>query len=109
MRSVVRIAAAAALWLSTAAVASAHHLWLEVDGQGAKIYFGEFGENLREASPGALDKLQPQAKAVSASGERPSRSRRRPTALRSRASSRRPTASSPRMAAIPRSNVTATA
>jgi hypothetical protein len=71
MKSFVRIAAAAALWLSTAAVASAHHLWLEVDGQGARIYFGEFGENLREASPGALDKLQPQAKVVSAAGERP--------------------------------------
>ena len=76
MRSLIRIATAAvALWLSTVAIASAHHIWLEVDGQNARIYFGEFGENLREASPGALDKLQPQAKAVSASGERSSRSR----------------------------------
>jgi hypothetical protein len=71
MRSIARIAAAAALWLATTGIASAHHLWLEVDGQGARIYFGEFGENLREASPGALDRLQPQAKVVSASGERP--------------------------------------
>ena len=54
---------AAALSLALTAPASAHHLWLEVDGQGAKIYFGEFGENLREASPGALDKLEPKAKA----------------------------------------------
>jgi uncharacterized GH25 family protein len=72
MRSLIRIATTAvALWLSTVAIASAHHIWLEVDGQGARIYFGEFGENLREASPGALDKLQPQARAVSAAGERP--------------------------------------
>ena len=71
MKSFVRIATAAALWLSTTAAGSAHHLWLEIDGQNARIYFGEFGENLREASPGALDKLQPTAKAVSAAGERP--------------------------------------
>jgi hypothetical protein len=71
MKSLVRIVTVAALWLSTAAVASAHHLWLEVDGQGGKIYFGEFGENLREASPGALDKLEPKAKVVSTAGERP--------------------------------------
>jgi uncharacterized GH25 family protein len=71
MRSIVRIVVGAALCLMAAGAASAHHLWLEVDGQDAKIYFGEFGENLREASPGALDKLQPMAKAVSASGERP--------------------------------------
>lgn len=51
--------------------AFAHHLWLEQTGQGVRLYFGEFGENLREASPGALDKLQPQAKAASAAGERP--------------------------------------
>jgi len=70
MSYIVRLAVAA-LCLATAGSASAHHLWLEVDGQGAKIYFGEFGENLREASPGALDKLQPTAKALSLSGERP--------------------------------------
>ena len=52
MKSFVRIAAAAALSLSTIGAASAHHLWLEIDGQNARIYFGEFGENLREAEPG---------------------------------------------------------
>lgn len=42
--------------------AQAHQVWLEQDGQGAKLYFGEFGENLREASPGLLDKfVQPVA------------------------------------------------
>jgi uncharacterized GH25 family protein len=71
MKPLVRIATVAALWLSTATAASAHHLWLEIDGQNAKIYFGEFGENLREASPGALDKLQPQAKVMATAGERP--------------------------------------
>ncbi|MDO8974504.1 DUF4198 domain-containing protein [Reyranella sp.] len=71
MKPIFGIAALAALSLSFAVPASAHHIWLEVDGQGGKIYFGEFGENLREASPGALDKLQPQAKVVSWGGERP--------------------------------------
>ncbi|WP_395711113.1 DUF4198 domain-containing protein [Reyranella sp.] len=49
--------------------ASAHHLWLESSEAGTHVYFGEFGENLREVSPGRLDRLQPQAKAVSATGE----------------------------------------
>jgi uncharacterized GH25 family protein len=71
MKSNFGIAALAALSLSFAVPASAHHIWVEVDGQGGKIYFGEFGENLREASPGTLDKLQPQAKIVSSAGERP--------------------------------------
>jgi uncharacterized GH25 family protein len=71
MRTIVRIAAAALFCLASAGIASAHHIWLEVDGQGAKIYFGEFGENLREASPGSLDKLQPTVRAASASGARP--------------------------------------
>jgi hypothetical protein len=53
--------------------ASAHHLWIEADGQGARLYFGEFDENLREASPGLLDRFTPppEAKAVSASGAQP--------------------------------------
>ncbi len=71
MKSMFGIAALAALSLSFASPASAHHIWIEVDGQGAKVYFGEFGENLREASPGTLDKLSPQAKVVSSAGERP--------------------------------------
>lgn len=68
MKSLLGIVATAALSVGITATASAHHLWLEVDGQGARIYFGEFGENLREASPGALDRLQPQARAAAASG-----------------------------------------
>ena len=61
---------AAAVMLSFAHGAQAHHLWLEVDASGAKIYFGEFGENLREASPGALDKLQPGASITAPAGNR---------------------------------------
>lgn len=37
--------------------AQAHQVWIEQDGKQAKLYFGEFGDNLREASPGLLDKF----------------------------------------------------
>lgn len=43
--------------VTTALAAQAHHVWLEQDAQGATLYFGEFGGNLREASPGLLDKF----------------------------------------------------
>lgn len=57
-----------ALVLSGAA--SAHHLWLEPDEGGARLYFGEFEENLREASPGLLDRLaMPEAKVAAADGK----------------------------------------
>lgn len=36
---------------------SAHQLWIEQDGGNAKLFFGEYGDNLRETSPGMLDKL----------------------------------------------------
>ena len=39
--------------------AAAHSIWVERDGDGARIFFGEFDENLREASPGLLDRLSP--------------------------------------------------
>jgi Domain of unknown function (DUF4198) len=57
---------AAALLLTSNA--SAHHLWIEADGSGARLYFGEFDENLREASPGLLDRFKPlpEAKVVGA-------------------------------------------
>jgi uncharacterized GH25 family protein len=36
----------------------AHQIWIEQsDGQNAVVRFGEFGENLREVSPGLLDKF----------------------------------------------------
>lgn len=37
--------------------AQAHHVWIEQDGQGAVLHFGEFADNVREVSPGLLDKL----------------------------------------------------
>lgn len=65
----MRIALAAlALWLLLAGAASARQLWLEPEAGGARLYFGEFQDNLREASPGLLDKLEPPplAKAIGA-------------------------------------------
>lgn len=60
------------LWIALAALAcaagtaQAHQIWLEaVEGQGTALRFGEFGENLREVSPGLLDKfVQPTATLV---------------------------------------------
>ncbi|MDQ8032846.1 MAG: DUF4198 domain-containing protein [Bordetella sp.] len=54
-----------------AASAHAHQIWLEQPAKGgAVIRFGEFGENLREASPGLLDNFgKPSATLVSAQGE----------------------------------------
>jgi len=50
--------------------ANAHQIWLEQDGKTASIYFGEFGENLREASPGLLDKfVAPSATLVGATAD----------------------------------------
>jgi hypothetical protein len=64
-----RGALAALLSLSFIGAASAHSLWLERQGDGLKLYFGEFEENLREASPGLLDRLSPQAK-VAGTGDK---------------------------------------
>src|SRR3981189_855409 len=60
---------AALLALSFIGAASAHSLWLERQGDGLRLYFGEFEENLREASPGLLDRLSPQAK-VAVAGDK---------------------------------------
>ena len=42
--------------LAAAAPAFAHYLWLEHDGAGARLYFGEVNE-VREQSPGRLDEI----------------------------------------------------
>lgn len=59
--------------LGFAASAQAHQLWIEQPaGQQAVIRFGEFGDNLRETSPGLLDKfVKPTATLVTAKGEQP--------------------------------------
>jgi uncharacterized GH25 family protein len=54
--------------------ASAHQVWLEpsAGGKGAKLFFGEFGGNLRETSPGLLDKfVKPTAHHVTAGKAEP--------------------------------------
>ena len=48
----------AALLLASAASAQAHQVWLENTAGQARLHFGEFNENLRETSPGALDKFK---------------------------------------------------
>jgi uncharacterized GH25 family protein len=61
----------AAMPLLLASAAQAHQVWLEQDASGAKLYFGEFGDNLHEVSPGYLDKLtQVSATVLSSKGER---------------------------------------
>lgn len=62
----------ALLALATCAPAQAHHLWIEQDGRTATVQFGEFGDNLRETSPGLLDKfVAPKAILVGPRGEQP--------------------------------------
>lgn len=58
------LVAVQAAFLSFAGVgaAAAHALWIERQADGLQLYFGEFDENLREASPGLLDRLNPQAR-----------------------------------------------
>jgi len=62
------LATVALLCLAPLSAASAHQIWLERDADGIRIYFGEFDENLREASPGLLDRLNPQARSAAAEG-----------------------------------------
>ena len=62
-----------ALFLSGWSLAThAHQIWIEQPaGQRAVIRFGEFGDNLREVSPGLLDKFgKPTATLVSGKGEK---------------------------------------
>jgi len=70
VKHILRLAIVVAAAFS-AATAAAHHVWLEPAGDAIQLCFGEFGDNVRETSPGLLDRLQPQAKAVSAAGEKP--------------------------------------
>jgi uncharacterized GH25 family protein len=60
--------------LVAATPVEAHQIWIEqAEGQNAVVRFGEFGENLREASPGLLDKFaKVTGTLVSAKGEQKS-------------------------------------
>ncbi|MDQ7968848.1 MAG: DUF4198 domain-containing protein [Oxalicibacterium faecigallinarum] len=56
--------------LMFAGSAQAHQVWLEQNAKSASLYFGEFGENLRETSPGLLDKfVKPSATLIGAKSE----------------------------------------
>jgi uncharacterized GH25 family protein len=65
---------AAIALLGAVAPVQAHQIWIEqADGQNAVVRFGEFGENLREVSPGLLDKFaKVTATLISAKGEQKS-------------------------------------
>jgi uncharacterized GH25 family protein len=66
-----RLLLAVAPLLATSGVAHAHQVWLDRDGTATKLYFGEFGDNLHEVSPGFLDKLtRVSATVLSAKGEK---------------------------------------
>lgn len=41
----------------SAAVAHAHQIWIEPAGKTYSVHFGEYDENLKEVSPGLLDKM----------------------------------------------------
>ncbi|WP_409929274.1 DUF4198 domain-containing protein [Bordetella genomosp. 13] len=60
------------------ASAHAHQVWLEQpEGQNAVLRFGEFGDNLREASPGLLDKFgKPTATLINAKGTQPAEAKK---------------------------------
>jgi uncharacterized GH25 family protein len=62
--------AVAAAWLLPS-VAAAHQVWIEEKGGNTNFYFGEYGDNQREESPGYLDKLsKPTATLITAQGEK---------------------------------------
>lgn len=75
LTSIARLGALATALLTGAIVsgtASAHQIWLEQNGKVANVYFGEFGDNLREASPGLLDKFKLQnASLITSKGMQP--------------------------------------
>lgn len=79
----MRFVIAALVWLSLSSAASAHALWIEPDAAGYQLYFGEFDENLREGSPGLLDRFEPlpAAKAFTASGAQPLKVEKQATAF----------------------------
>lgn len=58
LRRRLGMAGLCALLLGLAGTSQAHHIWIEQDAGGARLYLGEFGENLRERSPGLLDKFR---------------------------------------------------
>jgi hypothetical protein len=65
-----RLVAAAVVSVLLGAPASAHHIWILPDADGKPVlHYGEFVENLKEVSPGLLDRIEPTARLVSSKGE----------------------------------------
>lgn len=54
----LKTALLAVLLTSAAMSTQAHQVWLENTAGQVRLYFGEFNDNLREASPGGLDKFK---------------------------------------------------
>ena len=69
----IAVGAVAIIGSSLSLNVTAHALWLEGDGSNtaaAKLYFGEYAENLRERSPGRLDSIiEPLITVMDAKGE----------------------------------------
>lgn len=57
LQTPLRAALLACAALAAINTAHAHQVWLEHAGGQARLHFGEFNENLRETSPGSLDKF----------------------------------------------------
>lgn len=79
----MRFVIAALLGISLSSAASAHALWIEPDGTGFQLYYGEFDDNLREGSPGLLDRFDPPpaAKAFAPSGPETLKVEKKPTSF----------------------------
>lgn len=58
MRHRIAPLTAALLFASLGGAAQAHQVWIESSGNQARLHFGEYADNLRESSPGALDKFK---------------------------------------------------
>ena len=77
MSILYRLAAAAVLAVLLGAPAEAHHIWILPDADGKLVvHYGEFAENLKEVSPGLLDRIEVTARLLSPKGETPLEARR---------------------------------
>jgi uncharacterized GH25 family protein len=70
--TLVRLAAfGLVLAVGSTSPAAAHHIWIDPDASGTVlVHFGEFAENLKEVSPGLLDRIELTGRLVSPGGEK---------------------------------------
>ncbi len=67
-----RLVTVAILTVLLGAPARAHHIWILPDADGKPVvHFSEIAENLKEVSPGLLDRIKVTARLVSPKGEAP--------------------------------------